>query len=114
MSHFCINVLGDHQRDVSAYFAGSWMGTRPPYHAFIPWEEAQRLEGAIAAFSCRQHRVYEGGDHWIVVGEVVAIDRTDHEGRPLVFYKGGYVNLEARGVRLEDAPMTIAWSGPFG
>jgi hypothetical protein len=31
-----------------------------------------------------------------------------------VFYKGSYVNLEAPGVRLEDAPMTIAWSGPFG
>ena len=114
MARFCVNVLGDHQRDVSAYFAGSWKSPRPPYHAFILWEEVQRLDGALAVFSCRQHRIYEGGDHWIVVGEVVAIARAEQEGRPLVFYKGGYVNLEAPGVRLEDAPMTIAWSGPFG
>ena len=114
IEQFCINVLGDDQRDVSAYFASSWKGVRPPFHTFVSWEGVRRLEGALAAFSCRQHRVYDGGDHWIVVGEVAAVDRAEHDARPLVFYKGGYVNLEARGVRLEDAPMTIAWSGPFG
>jgi flavin reductase (DIM6/NTAB) family NADH-FMN oxidoreductase RutF len=114
MERFCVNVLGDHQRDVSAYFAGSWNGVLPPSHVFVPWAEVRRLGGALAALSCRLHGIHEGGDHWIVVGEVVAIDRAEHEGRPLVFYKGSYVNLEAPGVRLEDAPMTIAWSGPFG
>jgi hypothetical protein len=34
--------------------------------------------------------------------------------RPLVFYSGGYVDLESKHVRLEDAPLGIAWSGPWG
>jgi 3-hydroxy-9,10-secoandrosta-1,3,5(10)-triene-9,17-dione monooxygenase reductase component len=73
-----------------------------------------RLEGCLAAIACTIHAVHEGGDHWIVVGEVVGLHRSEHVSRPLVFYGGGYVNLESPGIRLEDAPIGIAWSGPWG
>mgnify|MGYP006172823681 CR=1 FL=1 len=39
-----ITVLGDDQRDVSAYFASSWKGVRPPFHTFVSWEGVRRLE----------------------------------------------------------------------
>jgi flavin reductase (DIM6/NTAB) family NADH-FMN oxidoreductase RutF len=111
---FSINVLEDHQRDLSAYYAGAWRKPDPPRHRFVPWEGVPRLEGSITAFGCRTHAIYDGGDHWIVVGEVIALERTPDECRPLVFYGGGYVALETPCVRLEDAPLTIAWSGPWG
>lgn len=111
---FSINILEDHQRDLSAYFAGAWKGAVPPRHRFVPWEGVPRLEGSMAVFSCAPHAIHEGGDHWIVVGEVVALDRAQHQCRPLVFYNGGYVPLESASLRLEDAPLTIAWSGPWG
>jgi flavin reductase (DIM6/NTAB) family NADH-FMN oxidoreductase RutF len=111
---FSVNVLGDHQRDLSAYFAGAWVAPEPPRHGFTIWEGAPRLHGCIAVFSCQRRGVYEGGDHWIVVGEVVGVDRQEHDRRPLLFYDGGYVALETPGVRLEDAPLTIGWSGPWG
>ena len=115
VTRFSINILDDRQRDLSAFFAGAWPAPTPPPHTFVPWEGVPRLGGGIAAFSCTTEAVHEGGDHWIVVGRVVALDRAQPpQCRPLVFYSGGYVSLAAPGVRLEDAPLTIAWSGPWG
>jgi 3-hydroxy-9,10-secoandrosta-1,3,5(10)-triene-9,17-dione monooxygenase reductase component len=113
-SRFCVNVLGDYQRDLSAFFAGAWRDPAPPRFSFTDWEGAPRLDGAIAALRCAVHAIYDGGDHWIVVGQVEGLQRVEHECRPLVFYAGGYVDLQSRGVRLEDAPLGIAWSGPWG
>jgi flavin reductase (DIM6/NTAB) family NADH-FMN oxidoreductase RutF len=110
---FCVNILGDHQRDLSAYFAGAWRDAVPPPHTFQDWEQVPRLEGCLAALSCKVHAIHEGGDHWIVVGEVVGLHRSGQAMRPLVFYGGGYVKLEAPGVTIEDAPIGIAWSGPW-
>jgi 3-hydroxy-9,10-secoandrosta-1,3,5(10)-triene-9,17-dione monooxygenase reductase component len=113
-TRFCVNILGDHQRDLSAYFAGAWKGPAPPRFSFLDWEGTPRLDGVIAALGCGVHAIHEGGDHWIVVGEVERMYQDERECRPLVFYAGGYVALEAPCVRLEDAPLGIAWSGPWG
>jgi 3-hydroxy-9,10-secoandrosta-1,3,5(10)-triene-9,17-dione monooxygenase reductase component len=109
---FCVNILGDHQRDLSAFFAGAWKAPAPPRFSFVKWEEVPRLEGCLAAIACEVRAIHEGGDHWIVVGEVVGLHRLEHVSRPLVFYGGGYVNLETPQVKLDDAPIGIAWSGP--
>lgn len=113
-TRFSVNVLGDHQRDLSAFFAGAWSAPAPPRFRFVNWDGMPRLDGVIAAFGCTVHAIHEGGDHWIVVGEVVALHRPEYDCRPLVFYSGGYVDLQSRHVRLEDAPLGIAWSGPWG
>jgi len=46
------------------------------------------LEDALAWLDCQVTEVHQGGDHSIVVGEVVACDA--QEGKPLVFFRGGY------------------------
>ena len=52
-----------------------------------------RLAGSAAAIACQVHAIHEGGDHWIVVGLVVALDRVD-DARPLLFYRGRYAALD--------------------
>jgi flavin reductase (DIM6/NTAB) family NADH-FMN oxidoreductase RutF len=113
-SRFCVSILGDHQREISAFFAGAWRGPEPPRFSFIDWDGMPRLDGAVAAFGCTVHAIHEGGDHLIVIGEVVALHRAEYGCRPLVFFAGGYVELETPYMRLEDAPLGIAWSGPWG
>jgi 3-hydroxy-9,10-secoandrosta-1,3,5(10)-triene-9,17-dione monooxygenase reductase component len=46
------------------------------------------LPGCAARFQCRTAFQYEGGDHIILVGEVIAFDRSDSP--PLVFHGGRY------------------------
>jgi len=90
---FSINILGEEQQDVSTYFAGAWKDAPPPPFTFLDWEGAPRLEGAIGSIGCLIHAIHEGGDHWIVVGRVVAMYRVDGEPRPLMFYRGAYATL---------------------
>jgi flavin reductase (DIM6/NTAB) family NADH-FMN oxidoreductase RutF len=51
------------------------------------------LVGALAWLDCRIREVHKGGDHSIVVGEVVACDA--REGDPLVFFRGAYRRMPA-------------------
>ena len=90
---FAVSILDHEQQDLSSYFAGSWKSPEPPPFTFAAWDGGPRLEGCIAALGCQVHAIHEGGDHWIVVGQVVATYRVDEGGLPLVFFGGKYVTL---------------------
>ena len=51
------------------------------------------IEGVRVAIECRAWRVYEGGDHSILVGEVVSA-KTFNSKRPLVYYAQQYTTTE--------------------
>ena len=92
---FSVNILTEEQLPLSTYFAGAWKDKAPPAFSFTSWHQgAPRLDGAAVALSCATQAVHEGGDHWIVVGEVIAIHRSDVHRVPLVFYGGRYVSLK--------------------
>jgi flavin reductase (DIM6/NTAB) family NADH-FMN oxidoreductase RutF len=91
---FSINILQQSQQPLSAYFAGAWKGEAPPDFRFITWTGGPRLEGCAAALGCEVHGIHEGGDHWIVVGRVVALHIADGAIAPLLFHGGRYVTIE--------------------
>ena len=92
---FSISILREDQRDLSSYFAGAWApDAAPPPFSFTEWEGGPRLDGCMAALGCRTHAIHEGGDHWIVVGHVMATYRDEEAGEPLVFFGGRYVGLQ--------------------
>ena len=92
-ARFCVNILHEGQRDLSTYFGGAWKSDDPPPFAFVTWHESPRLAGSAAALSCLVDAIYEGGDHWIVVGRVAAFQRREDGVAPLVFFSGRYVGL---------------------
>jgi flavin reductase (DIM6/NTAB) family NADH-FMN oxidoreductase RutF len=51
------------------------------------------LNQATAYVEARVRQSYDGGDHTIFLGEVVALDVLS-EDPPLVFYRGGYTTLK--------------------
>jgi flavin reductase (DIM6/NTAB) family NADH-FMN oxidoreductase RutF len=51
------------------------------------------LDDALSTFECRTSAVYPGGDHSIVVGEVVAVTSAPRTGEALVYYRGRYATL---------------------
>lgn len=52
------------------------------------------LSDALAAVECRTHAVHEGGDHSIVVGEVIGVSEPRPGGGPLIHYASRYRTLK--------------------
>lgn len=55
-----------------------------------PLTGAPILQDALAVMECRTTAVHDGGDHSIVVGEVLAVSEPNPVGRPLVYYNSAY------------------------
>jgi len=87
---FSINILSEAQQDLSNYFANLWSEPEPPPFAFSPWLGTPRLEGAIGVIACRTTEFLEGGDHWIVLGQVIGLYRQENPANPLLYYQGQY------------------------
>lgn len=92
------SVLTGAQRDLAERFARSG---RDLFTQFVgvPTIEAPKtgcpvIEGALSWLECRTWATYDGGDHTIVVGEVLSL-AVDEEAGPdaLVYWRGGYGDL---------------------
>jgi len=98
---FAINLLALEQRDVSGFFATSGRGEDGDAMGGFSFREgttgAPLLEGTLGWFDCRPWARYEGGDHTIVVGEVVDFQLSQPDGDPLLFFGGGYRELTPAG-----------------
>ncbi len=89
-SHFAVHVLGAGQLDLARRFAREgrdFTGIRT--HA--GYGNAPLLDGCPARFECRHAAGYDGGDHLIVVGEVLRLQT--EETQPLLYHRGGYLTL---------------------
>ena len=85
--YFAVHVLGAAQRPLAEAFATASDGFAGL--AFTPGlGGAPLLDGCAARFECRHSAGHDGGDHLIVVGEVLRIVQADVE--PLVFHQGRY------------------------
>lgn len=90
---FCVNILAEDQEALSRTFSTAgldrFMG--------VGWRAAPSgapvLAGVLAWIDCTVEAEYDAGDHLIVVGRVHELDLLQ-EGRPLVFYRGGYGRFE--------------------
>ncbi len=94
VERYAVNVLNEEQEQLSNQFARA-QGEK--------WEGITPLDGdtgvpvmpnAAAVFECEAYARYEGGDHEIFVGRVVALRlHPVNRGRPLVFFQGRYRQL---------------------
>jgi len=87
---FCINVLGAGQEDISNQFAHSRADKFDGVSTLEGRLGAPVLANVLAALECRVEEVYPGGDHQIVVGELVHGTRYNTEALPLLYFNGQY------------------------
>lgn len=103
MQGFTINFLRADQDALATYFAGAWREPTPPSFRLVSAGCAPRLEGSLASLDCRMHGVMDGGDHWIVIGQVTRLYRGIEPHRPLLFFTGRYRRIdESSGVPAPD------------
>ncbi|MEM7226880.1 MAG: flavin reductase family protein [Pseudomonadota bacterium] len=87
--HFAVNILRAGQEKIANQFAQS-RGEKWKDVDFITWDSGcPILKDALACFECKIRHTYRGGDHIILVGEVLRI-LADPEGEALLFFRGKY------------------------
>jgi flavin reductase (DIM6/NTAB) family NADH-FMN oxidoreductase RutF len=91
-THFAINVLQTGQQPASMRFA-----TRDEDRfGTTPWSRGEAgapiLADSLGVFECERYAVYDGGDHHILVGQVVKAS-FDASLDPLLYFRGRYRRL---------------------
>jgi flavin reductase (DIM6/NTAB) family NADH-FMN oxidoreductase RutF len=91
---FAVSVLAAHQEHLARYFANrarprglaEFAGVRS---SLAPGTGAPLIEGAIAWLDCAVATSYQGGDHEIFIGSVLAA-AADPQDDALLFFRGGF------------------------
>lgn len=84
---YAIHILAEDQQALIGRFVRGGPGFDGLPYDVTP-EGVPVIAGAAARFDCRQHATYQGGDHLIVVGQVLRFAHRDAAG--LVFKRGKY------------------------
>lgn len=88
---FTVNFLSEEQEEISRRFATKGVDK----FAGLQWKEGNNgaaiLDGILGHVECKIAQCYDGGDHTIVLGEIVNVGATGE--RPLLFFKGKYQKL---------------------
>jgi flavin reductase (DIM6/NTAB) family NADH-FMN oxidoreductase RutF len=94
---FAISILDRTHESQADRFAG--LGPLPdPRFTGIPYTLAATgspiLDHSLAWFDCQLTATHDGGDHLILIGQVLAIALGDDTDDPLLTYEGAYRRLE--------------------
>lgn len=107
--HFAVHILATDQESLSNSFARSGGDKFAGLSLERGPGNIPLLSGCSARFQCKTSYQYEGGDHIILVGEVLAFDRYD--SAPLVFHGGGYRSLQPAAAELSKGIYGDNWLG---
>ena len=89
---FNVNILGEHQEEVSRTFASRLHDHSVGESYAVGVTGAPLLQDCLAYLHCRLERKFEAGDHIILLG-VVEHAELGRDARPLLFYRGRYSAL---------------------
>lgn len=89
--YFAVNILAEDQLNLCQHFSS----TKSDLFTDIAWQPSAHgqpiLDGVVASLECRTWKLYEGGDHIIILGEVLSHQHQDKA--PLIFSKGQLTSL---------------------
>ena len=91
---FGVSLLAEDQADLSTLFAKKDT-VRPAELYFKGKTGVPLIIGSLVGIECKNHGIYPGGDHQILVGEVeeVLFDGAQTGKGPLLYFRGKYGKL---------------------
>ena len=92
---FAVNFLADDQKSVSDTFAGR-TEAEDRFEGLkfrLGVSGSPIIDGVRAVIECKKWQVFDGGDHSLIVGEVVAAQALSSK-KPLVYYAQQYTTTE--------------------
>ncbi len=90
---FTVNFLSEEQEEISRRFATKGIDKFDGLGWKAGDNGAAILDGVLGHVECKITQCYDGGDHTIVLGEIVSASASGD--RPLLFFKGKYQKLPA-------------------
>lgn len=90
--HFIVNVLAAGQDDIAWGFAKprddkfDGVASKPGTMVDVPY-----IEGALSRFECRLWAKHDGGDHDLIIGEILHFEEGIAD--PMLFYRGSMASL---------------------
>ena len=87
--YFAVNILSDKQIALSNCFAGRGQDKFNGVDYAMGLGDSPLLPEALTQLQCKNWNIYEGGDHLIMIGEVIEY-KVSENARPLVFSQGSY------------------------
>jgi len=91
-SRFAVSVLDASQEELARRFAEEHPDRFDGIGFTRGLTGAALIDDCLAVIECEVQSRHPGGDHTIVIGSVIAAET--HDGRPLLYYRGGYATLE--------------------
>jgi flavin reductase (DIM6/NTAB) family NADH-FMN oxidoreductase RutF len=92
-NYFTVNFLSEDQEDISRRFATKGADKFADLKWHAGGNGAAVIAGNLGYVECSITACHEGGDHTIVVGEILNVAANGE--RPLLFFKGKYQRLPA-------------------
>jgi flavin reductase (DIM6/NTAB) family NADH-FMN oxidoreductase RutF len=98
---WAVSVLADSHRSIAERFAKSGRDLHSQFDGITtspgPKTGCPLVEGALSWLECRTWATYEGGDHTIVVGEVLSLGADlPVDPNTLIYYAGQYRELRGK------------------
>jgi 3-hydroxy-9,10-secoandrosta-1,3,5(10)-triene-9,17-dione monooxygenase reductase component len=91
--HYAVNILGAEHEHISRQMSSK----AEDKFAGIGWHTEHSgspvLDEALGWIDCRTAAIHDGGDHWIVVGQILSLGWRD--GSPLAYHRGSYGSFRA-------------------
>lgn len=82
---FAVHILAEDQGDACWAFAGK----APDRFAKVEWRFSNQhlpvISGSLGVFECKKTHQIEAGDHFVLIGEVVDIQKNEKE--PLLYFR---------------------------
>lgn len=93
--HFAVHVLDATQREICRQFSAKEGDRFANVELEIGLRNLPLLTRYHARFECDTHARHDAGDHTILIGSVLRL--SEHEGEPLVFYRGEFSRIAPPG-----------------
>jgi flavin reductase len=96
--YFAVSVLAADQEGIARHFADRRRPLGLAQFDAVDWVPGRRtgaplVQNALVRFECELWRTYDGGDHTIFVGQLLAMDRP-RENEALLFFHGRFRQLD--------------------
>ncbi|MGI9225202.1 MAG: flavin reductase family protein [Woeseiaceae bacterium] len=88
--HFAIHVLRADQQSFAEHFARTDHTVYNGIEYDISSDNVPILPGVLARFDCATEAIHDAGDHYIIIGRVLA--HVAGDGSPLLFHAGEYLS----------------------